>query len=195
MEVKVSSSWRTWNRNRDVLSFHWNSSRSFGQKTTCMSYTEATLKNIPFQKMRDWSGCWEHREHTNTWPLAVSPAWGTLIPQQLAEHQKGQGFLQCQLKTCFLLRTQQVITERRRIFLGTMPSKEFLTLHHDTASLKGEKNKAMLNRRHTDRDSDTLATSGVEPSQEDMLCSAMCTLEDDDFSKQQRPFWKHIYVI
>ena len=68
-------------------------------------------------------------------------------------------------------------------------------MHHDTASLKGEKNKAMLNRRHTGRDFDTLATSGVEPSQEDMLCSAMCTLEDDDFSKQQRPFWKHIYVI
>lgn len=80
-----------------------------------------------------------------------------------------------------------------------MPSKEFLTLHHDTASLKGEKNKgeknkAMLNRRHTGRDFDTLATSGVEPSQEDMLCSAMCKMEDDNFPKPQRPFWKHIYV-
>ena len=160
-----------------------------------MSCTEATInpehsfsENERLKWMLRAQGAHKHMA-----PSGV-PSMGTLISQQLAEHQKGQGFLQCQLKTCFLLRTQQVITERRRIFLGTMPSKEFLTLHHDTASLKGEKNKAMLNRRHTGRDFDTLATSGVEPSQEDMLCSAMCKMEDDNFPKPQRPFWKHIYV-
>ena len=62
---------------------------------------------------------------------------------------------QCQLQSCFLLRIQQVVTEQRRIFLGTMPFKEFLTFHHDVASSKDEQNKAIkLNRRDTGRDYD-----------------------------------------
>ncbi len=112
------------------------------------------------------------------WPLAVSPA---LIPQQPAESWKGRGLPQCQLQTCFVLRTQQVITEHGRTFLGTMQSKEFLTFHHDVfAPLKDKQNKTCLNRRDTGRDFNIFSNNWGRAFPAGQV-SVTCTLEGHNF--------------
>lgn len=127
-----------------------------------------------------------------TWPLAVSPA---LIPQQPAQSWKGRGLPQCQLQTSFLLRTQQVIAEQGRIFLGKMQSKEFLTFHHDVfAPLKDKQNKTCLNRRDTGRDFNIISNNWDRAFPAGQV-SVTCTLEGHNFYKQQRAKWKFFYLI